>query len=90
MVITSLPLFPLFLESCFYPFYEASTCYWFWFSPAARSAWRATLPAPPWLSPSTLTPVCESYHLGSEERRVEDNDINDRAGHIEGKLGIRD
>lgn len=65
----------------FLPLYEASTCCWFWFSPAARSALRATLPAPPWLSPSTLTLACESYHLGketSEEMKRQMGKVNSR------------
>lgn len=43
-----------------------STCCWSWFSPAARSAWSATPQAPPWPSPSTLTPASESCCLWRE------------------------
>lgn len=39
---------------------DYSTCYWFWFSPAAHSAWHAIPPAPPWPSPSILSPAGES------------------------------
>lgn len=81
------------LMSRFYPLYEASTCCWFWFSPAARSAWRATLPALPWLSPSTLTPACESFHLGREmsEARCDkwsEEKVNTTAGTIIWMTGL--
>lgn len=53
---------------------RTSTCYWFWSSPAARSAWHATLPAPPWPSPSTPLPACENSYLRSRGRRVPELD----------------
>lgn len=49
-----------------------ATCCWSWSSPAARSAWSATPPAPPWPSPSTLTPASESCCLRRESSTLEE------------------